>query len=148
MLSWKYLVLTGLLMAATLLPAQEQKRTYQSFNANVPFAFSIGERKFHAGYYEFVVAGQGVMAMRDAHARVLATLITRQLQGEERDVEPRFVFEQKNGHTRLVSIWMKKGTQGFEIVKEEVAMRQTEEVSTMPTVLRPPIVDRMPSLLH
>jgi hypothetical protein len=136
-------------MAAILLPAQEQKRTYQSFNANVPFNFSIGDRKLHAGYYEFVVIGPGLMVMRDARAKVLARLLTRPLQGQERETPPRFVFTNKEGHARLSSIWMEKGKEGYEILGEEVAMRPSNPgTPATPLIVGRPPEPRLPSTLH
>jgi hypothetical protein len=140
------LISLGLLLTAIPPSAQEQKRTYQSFNADVPFNFSVGERKFHAGHYEFIVSGAGLMIMRDARAHVLATLLTRDLAGKERDVAPRFIFEIKNGHNRLSSIWMEKGKQGYEILGEEIAMRQAQR-APQPILFIPP-VSQLPTLLH
>lgn len=123
MYSWKPYAFAGLLMALIVQSAEAQKHSYQSFNGTVPFNFTIGDRKFHAGYYEFLVTGAGIMAMRDARAHVVAILITRQVQGIEREAPPHFVFERIGSHVRLASIWMEKGAQGYEIVKEELAMR-------------------------
>ena len=137
-------VLTGLLMAATLLSAQAQKRSYQSFNAEVPFAFNIGDHKFHAGYYELLVVGPGLMVVRDAHAHVLTRLMTRELRPVESPAASRFVFEGKKGHLRLTSIWGENGKQGYEIVGEEVSARQ---YSPPPALVQIPIF-RGPSALH
>jgi len=123
-------VLTGLLMAATLLSAQAQKRSYQSFNAEVPFVFNIGDHKFHAGYYELLVVGPGLM--------------TRELRPVESPAGSRFVFEGKKGHLRLTSIWGENGKQGYEIVGEEVSSRQ---YSPPPALVQIPIF-RGPSALH
>jgi|SRR5579864_284402 len=146
--SWKTCALLGVLIAAALSPAraQNERHTYQSFNANVPFSFSVGDRKFHAGYYEFVVRGPGLMVMRDAHAHVLATFFTRDLKGTQREVPPRLVFELKDGNSRLSSIWMGKGAQGFEFLREEVAIRQKENVPPQ-ILMRPPEI-KLPTTLH
>lgn len=136
----------ALLLFTMLLPVYAQKHTYQSFNGNVPFSFSIGDRKFHAGFYEFVVTGPGLMVMRDAHAHVIATLMTRPLEGQERSVEPRFVFSNKKGNLHLASIWMEKGASGYEIVGEDIAM-QAQRGTTPSLPMRPPVF-QMPSTLH
>src|SRR5215468_9860899 len=98
MRSWKAYALLALLMTTMLASVEAQQHTYQSFNGNVPFSFNIGERKFHAGYYEFVVAAPGIMVMRDAHQHVLATLFTRELKGIDREVASRMVFDQGKHH--------------------------------------------------
>jgi hypothetical protein len=120
MRSWKSFALLALLMTMILVSAEAQQRTYQSFNGNVPFSFNIGERKFHSGYYEFIVAAPGIMLMRDAHQHPLATLLIREIKGIEREVAPRMVFDQGKHRTRLLSIWMPRGAQGFEILREDV----------------------------
>src|SRR5262249_42124 len=125
MRSWKALALLALLMTIMLVSAEAQQHTYQSFNSNVPFSFNIGDRKFHAGYYEFVVAAPGIMVMRDAHQHVLATLLTRDLKGIDREVASRMVFDQGKHHTKLLSIWMPRGAQGFEILREDVPLRRS-----------------------
>jgi hypothetical protein len=125
MRSWKSFVLLALLMTVMLVSAEAQQHTYQSFNSNIPFSFNIGERKFHAGYYEFIVAAPGMMVMRDAHQHILATLLTRELQGIDREVDSRMVFDQGKHRTRLLSIWMPRGAQGFEILREDVPLRRS-----------------------
>lgn len=136
----------AVLALATLLAAQEPKKlVLQSFNGDVPFEFRIGDRKFHAGHYEFVVVGSGLMAMRDSHAKILAMLITRQLHDKERDVAPRFIFERVKGRPRLASIWMEKGAQGYQIVGEDMLIRQVRP-GPPPILLAPPIHE-IPSLV-
>lgn len=122
--SWRSSLSLFLLAFVLMHAAGAQTRTYLAFESNVPFSFSVGDRKFHAGNYQFLVVGAGLMAMRDGHGNMLTTLLTRDLRGEERSgSQPRLVFEKSKNHTRLTSIWMAKGIQGFEILREEVASR-------------------------
>src|SRR5579864_775534 len=120
--SWKPKLTLCLLASVFMLFAGAKTRTYLAFDAKVPFSFNVGERKFHAGDYEFVVAGSGLMVMRDGKRRVLTTLLTRDLRAQEQPGPPRLVFEKEKGRTRLVSIWMEKGIQGFQILREQVSM--------------------------
>lgn len=136
--SWKNAILICVLIVAGLLPAGAQNRHLQSFNSEVPFEFKIGDRKFHAGYYEFVVLGPGIMAMRDRRAHVLAMLMTRQLQGQERDVAPRFIFQNSKGHMRLSSIWNAKGAEGYEILGEDMPVH-TAQQEIGPILLKIPL---------
>lgn len=123
MQSWRSSLSLFLLASVLMHAAGAQTRKYLAFDAKVPFSFSVGDRKFHAGDYQFVVVGSGLMAMRDGHGNMLTTLLTRDLRGDERSGGPRLVFEKTKGLTRLTSIWMEKGIQGFEIMREEVASR-------------------------
>jgi hypothetical protein len=120
--SWKLNFTLCLLASGFMLLAGAQPRTYLAFDANVPFSFHVGDRKFQAGDYEFVVAGPGLMVMRDGKKRALTTLFTRDLRAEDRPGPPRLVFEKEKGRTRLVSIWTEKGIQGFGILREQVSM--------------------------
>lgn len=120
MQSWKTIIVVSLLASVLTLSAGAQNRTYLAFDTNVPFSFQIGDRKFHAGDYQFVVTGAGLMAMRDGKGNTLTTLLTRDVRAAEPTGPTRLVFEKLHGRTRLLCIWMNNSVQGFEILKEEV----------------------------
>src|SRR5262249_22041703 len=91
MQSAKILLTAWVLLLLGLAGAVAQTGTYQAADSRVPFSFDIGDRKFHAGDYEFVVRGQGLMEMRNGNGRVLTTLLTRDLRAEQPG-QPRLVF--------------------------------------------------------
>ena len=60
-----------------LLPTLAQARSYNVVSSDVPFKFQIGERTFKPGRYDFIMAGPGVVAMRDSRGRIVANIATR-----------------------------------------------------------------------
>jgi hypothetical protein len=124
--SWKSIIALTLLIAL-LIPVAGQAHVYQGFSVDVPFAFAIGDHKFKAGTYVFVILGPGLMAVQDSRKHLITTLMTRDIRSEEAaNSTPHLVFGNKKGHSYLVSIWLGNGPQGLEILGEEVAMRQTQ----------------------
>jgi hypothetical protein len=114
------------LFIVLLAPVVAQARAYQTFTVDVPFEFTIGDRKFKPGTYIFVILGPGLMTVENAKKRVITTLMTRDIRAADATVSPRMYFDKKNGHNHLASIWMGNGAAGLEIIGEEVAMRQTQ----------------------
>lgn len=125
--SWKSIIALTLLITL-IVPFIAQARTYQGYSVDVPFAFNIGDRKFKAGTYVFVILGPGLMAVQDSKKHLVTTLLTRDTQSEEeaKPGTPHLRFSIKKGRSHLVSIWMGNGPQGLEILGEEVAMQQTQ----------------------
>lgn len=124
MRSWKSIIALTVL-AALLAPITVLARSYQTFTVDVPFEFTIGERKFKPGTYTFVILGPGLMAVENAKKHVLTTLVTRDIRSAE-DISsaPRAFFDKRKGRNHLASVWMGNGRPGVEIVGEQVAMRQ------------------------
>lgn len=148
-------------LLAALLPvgaaAQDQPqahgRTYTAFNFDVPFKFSVGERTFHAGIYQFIVLGPGLLALGDLQKkRIVATLVTRPMQTAEVPSATKLVFASKKGDARLTSLLQHEG-QSLEILGEEVAMRQNpspplpRSLSDL-EMLQQRLTPRLPQQLH
>lgn len=114
------------LLAALLAPVAALARAYQTYTVDVPFAFTIGDRKFKPGTYIFVILGPGLMALENAKKRVITTLITRDIREAEATASPHMYFENRKGGKHLAAIWMGNGGKGLEVVGEQVAMRQNE----------------------
>ncbi len=133
--SWKSIVAL-ILLAALFTPIAARARAYQTFTVDVPFEFTIGDRKFRPGTYIFVILGPGLMAVENSKKRVLTTLITRDIRTPDGNASPHMFFDKKKGHNHLASIWMGNGARGLEIVGEQVAMRQNQPPP--PLLLLPP----------
>ena len=135
---WKLAVAPALL-AALMLPAKAQTQTYQTFKAQVPFEFEVGNHKEKAGTYELIVVGPGLMVVRDAKAHVLARLLTRSIQRDPADVPARMVFESQKGKTRLSAVWMANNAWGLEILGDEIAMRTRPPASGFVPIFPPTV---------
>lgn len=114
------------LLAALLAPVVALARSYQTFTVDVPFEFTIGDRKFKPGTYIFAILGPGLMAVENAKKRVITTLITRDIRAADDAAAPHMYFENRKGGKHLAAIWMGNGGKGLEVVGEQVAMRQNE----------------------
>lgn len=123
--SWKSIV-ARILLVALLAPVAAQARAYQTFTAEVPFEFTVGERKFKPGTYTFVILGPGLVAVEDAKKHVLTILVTRDMRTADGTSYPHVFFDKPKGHNHLASLWMGDGKRGLEIVGEQVAIRQNQ----------------------
>lgn len=130
--SWKSQILV-IPLAALLLGAgaaaqdlpQAHERTYPTFAVDVPFKFTVAQRTFEAGNYQFIVLGPGLMAVGDLHKkRMVATLLTRQMQTTAVPAATKLVFTIDKKYARLTSILLEHSTQSLEVLGEEVAMRR------------------------
>ncbi len=142
-LSWKPHVFALILLTSALAPAgayaqEEAKpdaRTYPAFTVNVPFKFTLGERTFNAGNYQFVVLGPGLLAVLNTKTRVVVHLITRDTQPAEVPASTRLIFTSPGkGYSKLTSILLERHPRGLEIVGEEIAMRQAPPRSPDPLI--------------
>jgi hypothetical protein len=111
-------------------PAQAQ--TYHSVNADVPFEFTVGARQFSPGSYELVFRGRGMVVLRDTQTRVLAAFYTHDVTAKGPVVKSKLVFSMKDGHQQLRQIWLENHREGFEITREELAMRSQAPVPPPP----------------
>lgn len=136
--SWKSIV-APILLVALLAPVAVQARTYPTFTVDVPFEFTVGERKFKPGHYTFVILGPGLMAIEDAKTHVLTTLITRDLRFSDGNPSSHIFFDKKNGRNHLAQLWMGNGGRGLEIVGEQVAMRQNQPPQPLLPLPQPPV---------
>jgi len=115
---------------AVLLPTVAEARSYQVLTSDVPFKFQVGDRTFQPGTYEFIVAAPGVVAMRDSHDRVVATINTRPKTTGGPATATKLVFNTHSKTAQLIQIWAAKGEPGMDVVGEERAARPVQ--STVP----------------
>lgn len=119
----RFFVMT--IFVACLMPlstAAADTHTYDAFLADVPFKFHIGQRTFRPGYYQFIFVGNGLLAMRDAHHHVVASLVTRFIDRGAPAGESKLVFTTHNKDICLAEIRMQDKSQVLEIVGEQLAI--------------------------
>lgn len=112
----------AVLLVALLLPAAAQVRPYVAIKVDVPFKFKVGARSFRAGSYEFVSVGSNLMALRDARAHIVASLITRAVESGTVAPSTRLVFRHQKKHLYLAQIRVQDLSQILEILGEELAI--------------------------
>lgn len=121
-------VLQAALLAALLgtlvKPAAAQARTYDVLTADVPFKFNIGNRTFRPGQYQFIMVGNGLLALRDEKAHVIGSLTTRSIETGAPATTSKLVFDTKTKHARLAQIWLSGSSQIVEILGEEYTVRR------------------------
>ena len=115
-------ILLATLVAALLLPATAQKRTYQVLTTDIPFDFKISERHFHAGQYQFIFVGVGLVAVRDSHNRIVAEFVTRSAESGSVSPDTRLVFGTKEKPAQLEHLFLKDQSQSLEIVGEQLGI--------------------------
>lgn len=111
------------LLSAVLLPTVAQARTYECFSVDVPFRFYVGNRTFSPGHYEIILAGPGLVALRDAKAHDVASLVTRSIESGEPASESKLVFKTQKKHQLLAQIYIASRSQVLEVMGEELAIR-------------------------
>jgi hypothetical protein len=118
--------------------ATAHARNYEVLTADVPFKFNIGNRTFGPGQYQFIFAGNGLLAVRDANAHMVASLVTRSVASGAPSVETKLVFKLRKNQQRLEQLRIANSTQVVEIVREE------EAAPAYPTALSP----ALPNTFH
>ncbi len=125
------------LFAVCILPAHAA--TYDAVNADVPFKFKIGDRTFRPGHYQFVLVGNGKIAVRDARSRVIASLATREVESTDPVQTSKLVFKTKKKDRLLSQIWIDSQHRVIDVLGEELAMRPVP--SSLPSPLIRPELD-------
>lgn len=123
MKSLRHSTLTLLFCLTFLLPAAAQVHTYEVITADVPYKFAIGQHTFRPGRYDFILAGAGLMAIRDHSKHVVASVITRTMEDAKPSSSTRLLFDRTKKRARLDKIYLEHRTQVLEIVGEQLAMR-------------------------
>jgi len=114
------------LLLASLLPAEAQVRTYDVITATVPFKFTVGDQTFRPGEYQFIVVGVGLLALRDEHRHVIASLVTRAIETGEPSLTTQLVFtNKKKGSKQLTRVILANRSQVLEVIGEQLAMRSS-----------------------
>ena len=111
-------------LAILLSQAAAQQRTYKFVNVGVPFKFNVGKRSFRPGQYQFLFVGTNLMVLRDARARVVASLVTRNVQTEAPALSTSVVFRHGKKNLYLAQIKFQDNSELLEILGEELAIPQ------------------------
>ncbi|HWY68538.1 MAG TPA: hypothetical protein VNX88_07720 [Terriglobales bacterium] len=110
-------------LAASWWPAAAQvRRPYVAIKVDVPFKFKVGNRSFRPGSYEFLSVGTNLMALRDARARIVASLVTRSVETGVIAPSTRLVFHPEKKQLYLAQIKIQDLSQVLEIRGEELAI--------------------------
>jgi len=118
------LLLAGVLVVSVLAlqrPAAAEPHTYQVITANVPFQFFVGDRGFHPGQYEFIMVGNGLLAIRDAKKHFIASLVTRSSEADG-PVSNKLVFTHRKKRAYLTQIFLEDSTQVMEVQGEQLVI--------------------------
>ena len=118
---------------ATLLPTVAEAKSYQVLSSYVPFKFQIGDRTFKPGRYDFIMAGPGIVAMRDEHERFVASITTKSRTAGGVAISPKLVFNTHTKTAQLIQIWATKGEPGLDVVGEETAVRPAQSAPPVNT---------------
>ena len=121
------------LIAASLgamLPTLAHAHSYQVLSTYVPFKFQVGNRTFKPGRYDFIVAGPGIVAMRDEHDQFIASITTRTRTTGGPTTETKLVFNTHTKTAQLIQIWAAKGEPGMDVLGEELVVRPARTVPT------------------
>jgi hypothetical protein len=112
--------------SGVLLPTLAQARSYQMVSSYVPFKFQIGDRTFKPGRYDFIIAGPGIVAMRDSHEHFVASIATRAKTTGGMAISTKLVFNTHTKTAQLIQIWAAKGEPGMDVLGEETAVRPAQ----------------------
>ena len=128
-------------LAALMLPAAAQARTYEVLTVDVPFKFNIASRTFQPGQYQFIVAGPGVLALRDGNGHVIASLITRSVETGTPSATSKLVFDHHKKNAQLIRLCLENRSQALEIMGEQYGMHSEPFPATivMPGAFAPSV---------
>jgi len=108
---------------AILLASAAHARTVEIFHADVPFKFSVGNRTFRPGRYDLVFVGQDLIAVRDSHSHIIASVVTRSRAIDGPAPVSKLVFSRRDKVPQLKQIWLENRTQVLDVLGEEMVMR-------------------------
>lgn len=124
-------------LAFLLLSPAAQARSYDVFAADVPFSFNVGDRTFRPGHYEFIVAGPGLVAMRDGQKEVVGSFVTRAINANTPAPSSKLVFVNAKKHQQLTQIWLENRPEGIQILGEQLAIRSAPPAQPQPAIISP-----------
>jgi len=127
--------LAAILITALLSPAAAQKRAYTSVNVDVPFKFKLNEksRSFRPGSYKFLFVGTNLMALRDAKAHTVASLLTRDVKIGSASPATKLIFERKKKSFYLARILIQDESRAIDILGEELAIPSSSPADWLPS---------------
>jgi hypothetical protein len=118
-------VLLGVLLVAGTAWAQRVRRTARM---DVPFDFTVNDKSFPAGEYSIVRTAPDRLDLCDAHGRVLASLVTHQVQSAVKTPANKLEFSGAGGGHVLTQVWFEGELIGNELAPSNP--RKPVEVSS------------------
>jgi hypothetical protein len=114
------LLILGLLIAAGDICAKAQALAEGTIEADVPFAFIVGEKTFPAGKYTLKRAGDtnpGVLEIRNDNGRGTIFFDVETAQANENPRQTKLVFEKIGDQYFLSEIWASDTNVGYRLPK-------------------------------
>jgi hypothetical protein len=114
------LLILGLLIAASDICAKAQALAEGTIEADVPFAFIVGERTFPAGKYTLKRADEtnpGVLEIRNDNGRRGSFFEVETAQAKENPRETKLVFDKFGDQYFLSEIWASDTNLGYRLPK-------------------------------
>jgi len=109
-------------------PAAAESHNYDVITADVPFKFFVGERSFRPGQYDFIMVGNGLLAMRDAKKHFIASLVTRSTENDGPAVTNKLVFTHRKNRPYLTHIFVEHRKLVMEVQGEQLAIAPARPV--------------------
>jgi hypothetical protein len=98
---------------------------------SIPFAFTVGDKSFPGGEYSLACT-PGRVDLRDAHAHVVASIITHSVESLESPLAPKLVFTTDEGGHALKQVWMENDHYGYELAPSKAATALARQRSRAP----------------
>ena len=114
------LLILGLLIAASDICAKAQALAEGTIEADVPFAFIVGEKTFPAGKYTLKRADNtnpGILEIRNDNGRGTSFFDAENAQSNENPRETKLVFEKIGDQYFLSEIWAADTNLGYRLPK-------------------------------
>jgi hypothetical protein len=127
----RILAVTAAFLAFTTVAGQCQAQTPITLKGNIPFAFVVGNKTLPAGEYTIQRALQGtatVQWIRSADGSVSLMFGTMEADQNDKDSEPRLIFDHYGDQYFLSQIWFQAAS-GRELYKS----RREKELATTET---------------
>ena len=112
-------------IAVLCLSAFGQASKSTPLSADVPFKFRIGGQSFKPGTYSFAMAAVNLLAISDAHGRVIARLAVRPLETAAPPATSKLVFRLNKKQVQLSQIQIQGQGLILEVLGPELALPQS-----------------------
>jgi hypothetical protein len=96
--------------------------------ANVPFAFTVGQKQLPAGPYQFKVTGQAENLIIIRNIETGESVLSIVLYEAPRSTESKLVFDHVGNEYFLTQVWRESGSQGQSIPTSRREQELTKEL--------------------
>jgi hypothetical protein len=98
---------------------------------SIPFDFTVGDKSFPGGEYSLACT-PGRVDLRDAHAHVVASIITHSVESLENPAASKLVFTTDEGSHALKQVWTENDRYGYELPPSKAATALAKQRSRAP----------------